>query len=132
MKISNSRLASVCLLFLVYFLITFNYGLLKLTNDALVITLSGGSHVLPFVKLWLVLPMTCFAIGGVRMLFARYSLEKSCYLILVGFIVTFAIFTFCLYPMRDYLQPALITDQIVDQLPKGWHGLITMLRHWIP
>src|ERR1700733_7124550 len=43
--------------FLIFFLIGFNYTLLRATKDALVVTApSSGAEALPFLKVWAVVP----------------------------------------------------------------------------
>lgn len=43
---------------LMYALIVFNYSMLKPAKDALVITAqNSGAEVVPFIKLWAILPM---------------------------------------------------------------------------
>jgi AAA family ATP:ADP antiporter len=43
-------------LLIIFFLICFNYSVLKVLKDALVVTASGsGAEVIPFIKMWGVL-----------------------------------------------------------------------------
>ena len=45
----------------IFFLIAFNYTILRNAKDTLLVTAPGsGAEVIPFIKLWVVLPMAVF------------------------------------------------------------------------
>jgi len=46
------------------------------------------------------------------------------------FLAFFLIFTFVLYPLREYLHPQHFADQMQALLPSGFKGLIAILRNW--
>ncbi|MEC8306732.1 MAG: Npt1/Npt2 family nucleotide transporter, partial [Chlamydiota bacterium] len=118
-------------LFLIYALISFNYGILKVTKDPLIITAPGsGAEVIPFIKLWVVLPMACLTMWCFTLLFNRHSLEKLFYIMTGGFLLFFFLFTFVLYPYHDLLHPHALADRLILSSPKGLHGLIALMRNW--
>ena len=68
-------------LLILYALICFNYSLLKAAKDALVITAnSSGAAVIPFIKIWAILPMALLVTYLFTRLFNRFSQEKVFYI----------------------------------------------------
>lgn len=118
-------------LLILYALICFNYSLLKAAKDALVITGNdSGAAVLPFIKIWAILPMALFITYLFTRLFNRFSQEKVFYIMVGGFLTFFVIFALFLYPFRDVIHPHGICDQLQATLPKGFGGMISMFRNW--
>ena len=79
-------------LLILYALICFNYCLLKAAKDALVITAnSSGAAVLPFIKIWAILPMALLVTYLFTRLFNRFSQEKVFYIMIGSFLSFFAI-----------------------------------------
>ncbi|MBI3212059.1 MAG: NTP/NDP exchange transporter [Simkania negevensis] len=118
-------------LFLIYALICFNYSILKVAKDALVITApGGGAEALPFIKMWAILPMALLITALFTRLFNRYSQEKLFYIMIGSFLIFFLLFVFFLYPFRDVLHPHLLADQLQEHLPRGFRGLISIFRNW--
>lgn len=114
-----------------YALICFNYCLLKAAKDALVITAnSSGAAVLPFIKVWGILPMALLVTYLFTRLFNRFSQEKVFYTMIGSFLAFFALFAIVLYPLRDVIHPHAFCDQLEGVCPKGFSGLIGMFRHW--
>lgn len=116
---------------LMLFLICFNYSILKNIKDAVVVTAkSSGAEVIPFIKVWVLLPMAILFTLIFTKLSNRYSQEKVFYLTISTFLVFFGGFTFILYPYRDFLHPHQLADTMEVMLPIGFKGLIAMFRNW--
>lgn len=116
---------------LMLFLICFNYSILKSVKDAVVVTAkSSGAEVIPFIKVWVLLPMAILFTLIFTKLTNRYSQEKVFYLTISGFLLFFGMFTFILYPLRDFLHPHALADKMEELLPIGFKGLIAMFRNW--
>lgn len=116
---------------LMLFLICFDYGILKSIKDAVVVTAkSSGAEVIPFIKVWVLLPMAILLTLIFSKLTNRYSQEKVFYLIISGFLLFFGLFTFVLYPYRDILHPHQLADSLQMALPAGFKGFIAMFRNW--
>lgn len=116
---------------LMSFLICFNYGILRNAKDVVVVTAqSSGAEVIPFIKVWVLLPMAILVTLIFNKLSNRYSQEKVFYLILSGFLLFFAAFVFLFYPYRDVLHPHQLADRLELALPLGFKGLIAMFRNW--
>jgi len=116
---------------LIYAFIVFNYTLLKAAKDALVITApSSGAEILPFIKVWAILPMAL----GFTYIFTRlsnkYNREKVFYIMMAIFLGFFALFITVLYPLQNYLHPHGLADKLQAALPNGFNGLISVFRNW--
>lgn len=113
----------------IVFLICFNYSILRNMKDTVVVTASGA-EVIPFIKVWAMLPMAVLLTILFTKLSNRYSQERVFYIIISLFLSCFALFAFVLYPLRDYLHPHQLADRMELALPLGFKGLISMIRHW--
>lgn len=114
---------------LMIFFICFNYNILRNMKDALVVTASGA-EVIPFIKVWVMLPSAVL----ITLLFAklsnRFSQEKVFYIMISGFLFMFGMFAFVIYPMHDSLHPYEMAKQAEAALPAGFRGLIAMCCNW--
>lgn len=114
---------------LMLFLICLNYGILRNMKDSVVIPASGA-EVIPFIKVWAILPMAILLTFVFTKLSNRYSQERVFYIMTSGFLLFFALFAFVLYPMRDAIHPYESADHLDKVLPIGFKGLISMYRYW--
>lgn len=115
----------------IFFLICFNYNLLRATKDALVVTANAsGAEAIPFLKVWAILPMAFLFTYFFTRLSNRFKKETIFYLIIGGFLAFFLIFGLVLYPMRDTLHPNELADKLQSILPIGFKGLIAIFRNW--
>lgn len=129
--IYRHELRKVVPMLLMLFLITFNYTILRNMKDSLVVTAqSSGAEVIPFIKVWVMLPMALIMTILFIKLTNRFSQERVFYLIITGFLLFFAFFTFVLYPNRDVLHPHTLADSMQAYLPVGFKGLVAMFRNW--
>lgn len=118
-------------LLILYALICFNYSLLKAAKDALVITAnSSGAAVIPFIKVWAILPMALLVTYLFTRLFNRYSQEKVFYIMIGSFLAFFAFFAVVLYPLRDVIHPHELCAHLEGICPKGFSGIIGMFHYW--
>jgi len=118
-------------MFLIFFLICINYSLLRAAKDALVITAhQAGAEVIPFIKVWAILPMALLFTLLFTRLSNKHSREKVFYIMISIFIGFFALFAFVLYPCRDIIHPHGVCDQLQAGLPAGFKGLIGIFRNW--
>lgn len=113
---------------LMIFLIVFCYDLLRNMKDAVVIT-TAGAEVIPFIKVAL-LPCAILITILFTKLTNRFSQEQVFYLMITGFLLFFAFFSFFIYPMRHGLHAHTMADKLVDHFPQGLHGLAAMVRYW--
>ena len=117
---------------LIFFLICFNYNILKASKDAMVVTArSSGAEAIPFIKVWAILPFALLMTLLFTRLSNKLSREKIFYVMMSLFLGFFLVFTFILYPLQDVLHPHSLADKLQEILPLGFKGLIAMFRNWI-
>lgn len=117
----------VPMIFILFF-ICFNYSIVRNVKDALVVTASGAK-VIPFIKVWVMLPSAVLLTLLYTQLCNRFSQERVFYIIVSLFLAGFALFAYVLYPNRADLAPQ-IPDSVLTSLPEGMGGLIDMVRNW--
>lgn len=116
---------------LIFFFISFDYNVLRTLKDSLLITAkSSGAEVIPFVKVWAMFPGAVLMTILFTWLSNRYSREKVFYIVMSIFLSYFFVFTFILYPIRDYIHPNELADTLEKTLPIGFKGFIAMFRYW--
>ena len=129
--IHKSELRRFVPMFLIFFLICFNYSILRTTKDALLVTAPGsGAEAIPFIKVWAILPMALIF----TLIFTRFSnyltRERVFYWMMSLFLAFFFLFTFVLYPFQEQLHPHELADKLEQMLPVGFKGLIALIRNW--
>ncbi len=118
-------------LLLIFFLVGFNYSLLRATKDSLVVTApSSGAEALPYLKVWAIVPMALLFTFIFTRVSNRFSREKIFYAMMSIFIAFFLLFMFLLYPFQNTLHPHTLCDQIQQMLPQGLQGLVAIFRNW--
>jgi ATP:ADP antiporter, AAA family len=127
----RSELKRFVPMLLIFFLISFNYNILRATKDALVVTApASGAEALPFIKVWAILPCAFLMTFLFTRVCNRFSKEKVFYVMMSIFVLFFILFTFVLYPCREFLHPNQTADTLQALLPVGFKGLIAMFRNW--
>lgn len=116
---------------MIFFLISFDYNVLKILKDTLVVTAkSSGAEVIPFIKVWVMFPSAIL----LTYLFTRLSnslkRETVFYVLLSIFLGYFLFFIAFLYPARDLLHPHAAADMLEALLPPGFKGMVAMFRNW--
>ncbi|MDB6080820.1 MAG: ntt4, partial [Chlamydiia bacterium] len=87
--------------------VCFNYSILKNLKDTIVITEkgSGGAAVIPFIKVWVMLPAAIITTIIFTKLSNRFSRQAVFQIIISFFLISFFLFAFIIYPYRDALHP---------------------------
>lgn len=111
------------------FLICFNYSALRNMKDSLVITASGA-EVIPFIKVWAILPASIIITLIFTKLTNMFSQEKVFYIMTSSFLLLYALFAFVIYPYREFFHPVESANYLESVLPAGFKGLISMYRYW--
>lgn len=114
---------------LIMFLVCFNYSIVRNMKDTVVVTASGA-QVIPFIKLWAMLPGAILITVFYTYLTNRFSQERAFYIMISGFIVFYCIFGFILYPCRESLHLYGLADYLSLYLPTGFNGFISMVCNW--
>ncbi len=113
------------------FLVCFNYSILRNLKDALVITArNSGAEVIPFIKVWVMLPTAIIVTMAFSFLTNHYSRKSVFQLILSLFLIFFSCFALFIYPNREVLHPHATANLLETILPVGFKGLIAMFRNW--
>ncbi len=114
-----------------FFLIVLNYNLLRTFKDSMVVTApNAGAEVIPFIKVWAILPSAILLTLIFTRLANKFSREKVFYIMMFIFLAFFFLFTFVLFPLREHLHPHGLADQLQALLPAGFKGLIAIFRNW--
>lgn len=121
-------------IFILFFLISFVYNVLRCMKVTLVVTAEGSSaEVIPFLKVWAVLPGAILLTYIYTKLSSKLNREQVFYAMLSIFLGFFTIFMVFLHPNREALELTTLANFLEDRLPnylKGLHGFIIVLRHW--
>lgn len=130
--IHNWELKKFIPMLLMYCLIAFNYGAMRSYKDSMVMTASqSGAETIPFIKVWVILPSAILLTLLFTRLVNRYSREKVFYIMMSIFLSFFVVFTFLLFPAREWLHPHAFADQLQSVLPEGLKGFVAIFRNWI-
>lgn len=127
----NHELFKLIPMLVMFFLISFNYNVLRIMKDTLVVTpKSSGAEVIPFIKVWVMFPGAILMTFLYTRLSNRFSREVVFYLFVGSFLVYFFIYAFILYPNQHQIHPEAFCDKLQEVLPLGFKGLIAMVRNW--
>ncbi len=116
---------------LIFFLLSFDYNVLRCMKDTLVVTAkNSGAEVIPFIKVWVMFPTSVLLTWIYLRLSNRFDKETVFYVMLSLFLLFFGIFAFYLYPNRETFHLHSFADRLGEVLPKGFKGFISMIRYW--
>ncbi len=118
-------------MFTVFFFVGFVYNILRNTKDAVLITgQSSGAEIIPFVKVWVMLPCALLMTSLFSKLSNRFTMERVFYILIGIFITYFILFACLFYPYSSFFHLDKFGDFLATYLPKGAAGFISMIRHW--
>lgn len=97
----------------------------------LVVTEAGsGAEVIPFLKVWAVLPAAILITYLYTKLSNYLNREQVFYTMIIIFLGFFTVFLLVLHPNQDALQLTTFANFLQTKLPEGLKGLISIIRHW--
>ena len=129
--VHHYELVKLIPMLLIFFLVTFDYNVLRVMKDTVVITAkSSGAEVIPFIKVWVMFPGALLMTFIFTRLSNHFSRESVFYIMVSFFLAYYFLFTFVLYPHSHWLHPHASADQLEKILPLGFKGLISMYRNW--
>ena len=111
-------------------LILFNYTIARNLKDSLVVTATGSSELIPFLKLGLVLPASLIFFLVYGQLAQHINRRSLFYVVLVAFLAFFGLFGLVLYPLHKFLHPVESANALQALLPAGLKGLVDCYRVW--
>lgn len=107
------------------------YSILRNIKDVIILTAkASGAEVIPFIKVWGILPGSIAATWFYTKLRSHFSREKVFYLLVGSFVAYFLLFAFIIYPFSDQLNFHHFAEVLRSYLPSGFNGLIAMLCNW--
>lgn len=99
-----------------------------------VVTAEGsGAEVIPFLKVWAVLPAAVLLTYFYTRLLNRFNREQVFYMMILFFLGFFTLFLLVLHPHQKSLELTGFADFLLSHLPEkltGLKGLISLIRHW--
>ncbi|MCE5293331.1 MAG: NTP/NDP exchange transporter [Chlamydiales bacterium] len=118
-------------MFLMLFFVCFNYTVLRNLKDTIIITAKdSGAEVIPFIKVWVMLPAAVIATMLFTYLTNHFKRSTVFYIVISSFISFYCLFAFVIYPMHEQLSADRLADFLQTLLPAGCKGFITMTRNW--
>lgn len=130
--IHNHELKKLLPMLLIFFLVSFDYNVLRTMKDTIVMYApSSGAEVLPFLKVWAMFPGTLLMTFIFTRLSNRFSRLTVTYIMLSGFLTYFLLFVAILYPCREALEPTKLVSILQDGLPISFKWPILMFQNWI-
>lgn len=141
--IHHHELKKLLPMFVLFFLITFVYNILRTTKTTLVVQAIkesaafsstgmnvSGANIIPFLKVWAVLPGALIATYVFTILCNRLNRETLFYVIVSMFLVFFCIYGFVLYPHRQALELTRLSLWLKQYLPLGLSSLADLICIW--
>jgi AAA family ATP:ADP antiporter len=125
------ELKKVVSMLVLLFLLCICYSMVRNLKDTLVLTAKhSGAEVIPFLKVWGMLPGAIGATWAYTRLARRFSRESIFYLIVGFFLVYFLLFAFVIHPNSEQLHFNRLGEWLSQHLPSGFKGVIAMVRNW--
>ncbi len=118
-------------MFLMLFFVCFNYTVLRNLKDTIVITAeNSGAEVIPFIKVWVMLPAAVIATILFTYLTNHFKRSTVFYIVVGTFTSYYCLFAFFINPMHEALTADSLAQFLHSVLPPGCKGFITMVRNW--
>lgn len=114
---------------LMFFVILFNYTILRDTKDVLVVT-AAGAEIIPFLKTYCNLPGAILFTIVYSKLSNSLSREQLFYVCIVPFVIFFLAFGFLIYPNIASLHPVQFVGMLASRLPPGFVAPLAILKNW--
>lgn len=130
--IHRHELVKLLPMLLIFFLISFNYNILRTTKDVLIVTAPGsGAEVIPFIKVWVMFPTAILLTYIFSRISQTMSRENTFYTMNAIFLTYFGLFALFIYPNRESMEPTTFCHWLSNWLPVGYAGMIAMIRYWM-
>ena len=114
-----------------FFCISFNYSVLRIVKDSLIINAPGsGAEALPFLKLWGTTPAAIIFMIFYVKLSTILNRKNLFYAALLPFLSFFLLFPLVLNPFTDIIHPTTSADWLMTVLPQGLSGFVAVYRNW--
>lgn len=114
---------------LMFFVILFNYTILRDTKDVLVVT-AAGAEIIPFLKTYVNLPGAIAFTVLYSKMSNMFSRETLFYVCILPFVLFFLAFGFFMYPNLAALHPVAFSSYLASKLPSGFAAPLAILKNW--
>jgi ATP:ADP antiporter, AAA family len=129
--VHRSEVKKVVAMLLLLFLLCMSHGVLRNLKDAIILTAKhSGAEVIPFIKVWGMLPGVFIATWFYTRLRRYFKKENVFYILISCFIAYFLLFAFYLYPNSQELHLTKLGNWLSSVLPQGFQGMIALIRNW--
>lgn len=129
--VHRSEVKKVLSMLFLLFLLCVSYGVLRNLKDTIILTAkNSGAEVIPFIKVWGMLPAVFIATWFYTRIRRYFGKEKVFYVVISSFLTYFLLFAFYLYPHSESLHLDAIGDWLNSFLPQGFNGFIALVRNW--
>lgn len=128
--VHRSEVKKVLSMLLLLFLLCVSYGVLRNLKDTIILTAkNSGAEVIPFMKVWGMLPGVFLATWFYTRLRRYFNKETVFYIVISGFVGYFLLFAFYLYPNSEQLHLEKLGNWMSTVLPQGFQGFIALVRN---
>lgn len=128
-ELPNFFVLSYCI-----FSITFIYNFLRPLKITLATSMSGaGAEVIPFLKIWGIIPASVFTTYVFTVLSRRVNFLNIIYIFLTLFLGYFFVFGVLLFPSTELLKLSGVAELLSGLLPSGLsglRGLFACIEYW--
>lgn len=129
--VHRAEVAKVAGMLLLLFLLCTCYSVLRNLKDTVILTAKdSGAEVIPFIKVWGMLPGALIATWCYTRLTRWFGRERVFYIMLCGFISYFLLFAFVIHPHSEQLHLDKLGNWMTQVLPAGFKGVIALVRNW--
>ncbi|MDN3505950.1 MAG: Npt1/Npt2 family nucleotide transporter [Simkaniaceae bacterium] len=129
--IHRNEVKKVVSMLLLMALLCVCYSVLRNLKDTVILTAANsGAEVIPFIKVWGMLPGAILGTWFYTKLRSKFSRENVFYILVGGFVAYFLAFAFFIYPNSETLNFTGLAERLSRQLPEGFSGLIAMVCNW--
>lgn len=107
------------------------YTVLRNLKDTLALTASqSGAEILPFLKVWGMLPAAFLGTWGYTKLSNKFSQKQVFYIFILGFIAYYWTFLLFIFPNIETLNLTKTSAWLLNVLPPGFRGLVSFFCNW--
>jgi ATP:ADP antiporter, AAA family len=114
---------------MMFFLISFNYTVLRDTKDSIIVP-SCGAGAIPFLKVYGTVPFAIIFMLIYSKLSNVLSKPKLFTATIVPFMVFFGVFAYVLYPMRHIIHPSGSAEWLMNALPERLSVIASLYHNW--
>lgn len=114
---------------LMFFVILFNYTILRDTKDVLVVT-AAGAEIIPFLKTYVNLPGAILFTIAYSKMSNMFSRETLFYICIIPFVLFFLAFGFFIYPNLATLHPVSFVAWLATKLPPSAAAPLAIIKNW--